>query len=642
VPAGIAPQLVAAFSACLAAAPADAQRAEQNVVTSADDAFGTSVGSQTIGLYSMTDARGFNPLQAGNLRIEGLYFDTPTQYLSPCLVRESTMRIGIAAQSYSFPSPTGIADIKLPVPADKSVVSGYASRGAFAESTALLEGQAPLSQQLFAFACAGIEKNFLRDAARRATNLHGTSVLRWQPTQHFSIVPFVALQVGSDREVVPAVYTDGVLPPPLFDVARLATQPFTSQGWRTTTLGTIVRYVPDAHWNVTLGVFRVIEQDPRTLNDEYLSVLPNRTADHVLDVTPAYNSASTSGELRIARQFGEAGHDRTLELAVRGRRSNRDYGGDVLADYGVIGIDSAPPIAPMPYVTGAISIDETRQLDAGILYEERWRGVGSLAVGLLRSNYQRTITDPGAVPQTDKAGPWLGSVRFAAAPAAGVTVYGSFVQGLEDAALAPITAVNRGQPPAATRTRQTDGGVRWAPTDRLSLVVGAFQIDKAYLNLDVASVYTTLGAVRHRGLETSITYAHEGLKLVAGGVLLRPKVERTVAEAGATGLVPLGPVPLTLTANLDYAPPRWRPWAASLQWNYLSARVVTSDDRFQLPTFTTVSAGMRYESTVGRHPLTVRLDAVNLMDARALRVTALEQLMPDLGRRFTLSIAVDD
>ena len=79
-----------------------------------------------------------------------------------------------------------------------------------------------------------------------------------------------------------------------------------------------------------------------------------------------------------------------------------------------------------------------------------------------------------------------------------------------------------------------------------------------------------------------------------------------------------------------------------MQWNYLSARVVTSDDRFQLPTFTTVSAGMRYESTVGRHPLTVRLDAVNLMDARALRVTALEQLMPDLGRRFTLSIAVDD
>jgi iron complex outermembrane receptor protein len=40
-----------------------------------DDALGTSVGRQTIGLYTPTSARGFNPIQAGNVRIEGLYFD---------------------------------------------------------------------------------------------------------------------------------------------------------------------------------------------------------------------------------------------------------------------------------------------------------------------------------------------------------------------------------------------------------------------------------------------------------------------------------------------------------------------------------------------------------------------------------------
>lgn len=47
-------------------------------MTSADDAFGTAVGLQNVGLYSETDARGFNPQQAGNLRIEGLYFDQQT------------------------------------------------------------------------------------------------------------------------------------------------------------------------------------------------------------------------------------------------------------------------------------------------------------------------------------------------------------------------------------------------------------------------------------------------------------------------------------------------------------------------------------------------------------------------------------
>ena len=66
-------------SMCLALpGTALAQRADENVVTAAQDAFGTSIGTQSVGLYSPEDARGFNPQQAGNLRIEGLYFDQQT------------------------------------------------------------------------------------------------------------------------------------------------------------------------------------------------------------------------------------------------------------------------------------------------------------------------------------------------------------------------------------------------------------------------------------------------------------------------------------------------------------------------------------------------------------------------------------
>ena len=34
------------------------------------DAFGTSIGSESIGLYSQQDARGFSPKDAGNFRID--------------------------------------------------------------------------------------------------------------------------------------------------------------------------------------------------------------------------------------------------------------------------------------------------------------------------------------------------------------------------------------------------------------------------------------------------------------------------------------------------------------------------------------------------------------------------------------------
>ena len=89
--------------------PAWAQRADENVLTSAQDAFGTTVGQESIGLYSANQARGFSPRQAGNSRIEGLFYQGPSIFgaLSRLLVGRTVLRVGISAQSYPFPSPTG-------------------------------------------------------------------------------------------------------------------------------------------------------------------------------------------------------------------------------------------------------------------------------------------------------------------------------------------------------------------------------------------------------------------------------------------------------------------------------------------------------------------------------------------------------
>ena len=44
-------------------------------MTSAGDAFGKTVGTEKIGIYNSDDIRGFYPIEAGNARMEGLYFD---------------------------------------------------------------------------------------------------------------------------------------------------------------------------------------------------------------------------------------------------------------------------------------------------------------------------------------------------------------------------------------------------------------------------------------------------------------------------------------------------------------------------------------------------------------------------------------
>jgi iron complex outermembrane receptor protein len=665
-------RVLAVLAACQLGLPAFAQRAGQNAVTEAEDAFGTSTGDQAIGLYSLTDARGFNPQQAGNLRIEGLYFDQPTMYLSQCMMSAMTMRIGIAAQSYSFPAPTGIADIKLATPEGRSGVSAVVNGGSYQESGVLVEGREQLSDHVSAFGCAAYNQNFIPDAALTAKNVSFTTVWRWRPAEHTEIRPFWSRFQGSDHQVLPVVYTDGVLPPPLFAQRHLASQPFTSQGWRSTTYGAILRQSFDSPWTLSAGLFRAIEQDPQTFIDEYLSVLPNRTALHELDVVPAADSVSTSGEVRLARRFGAGVHQRNLELMVRGRRADRDFGGDGIFDYPApVTLESPPSTVTAVYPTSPVSVDETRQVDVGAQFEERWKGVGAIGLGVLRSNYRRTLTLPPAQllpgeppPGPETAAPWLSSIRARVEATARLTIYGSFVQGLEDSALAPSTAVNRGEPPPATRSHQADTGVRYAPGERISLIVGLFDIRKSYFNnfLCPASgpipricaaypvsvpgsppveVYTGLGTVRHHGLEASVSYADRGVTLVAGGVQLKEHVDRVLPEAGATGYVTTGPVPLVLNVNLDLAPPAWAPWAASLEWRRLSARVADNNDRYWLPPLNTLTAGIRFESKARNHPLSLRLEEINVTNAEGLHLSQVGVVLPEFGRRFALTFALD-
>jgi len=56
-------------------APAEAQHTSDNPVASAEDAFGLTLGLESIGLYTPTSVRGFSRQVAGNVRIDGLYFD---------------------------------------------------------------------------------------------------------------------------------------------------------------------------------------------------------------------------------------------------------------------------------------------------------------------------------------------------------------------------------------------------------------------------------------------------------------------------------------------------------------------------------------------------------------------------------------
>jgi hypothetical protein len=132
-----------------------------------------------------------------------------------------------------------------------------------------------------------------------------------------------------------------------------------------------------------------------------------------------------------------------------------------------------------------------------------------------------------------------------------------------------------------------------------------------------------------------------GLTVVAGFVLLRPQVDLQVPELGGSGSVPIGPVPRTINVNVDYAPTKWRGWAATLQWTALSARTETNNDLYQLPPLNVLNVGIRYIRTFHAGKFLARLDVSNATNATGLTISSQYQVMPQLGRTYTFTLALD-
>jgi iron complex outermembrane recepter protein len=631
--------LLLALAGALAANPGRAERAGENAVTAATDAFGTVVGTQVIGLYSPTNARGFSPVQAENLRIEGFYFDQQSQSANPYLFSGSDMRVGIAAQSYAFPSPSGIADYRLRIPQNSAGASAVLIRGPLELLSAELDTQYPLVPEAVSI---GVNLGYAHDfdytyalsSLRRAISL----IARIEPRAGTEIIPFFGYIYNTERRETPFVYANGTDPMPFFQSQDLPTQEWTTWGWNQITAGVIARSVLSGSWSVRAGIFRSVDEHATNFNDLFLNLASDGTASHVLDVPPSQRAGSYSGDLRIVRASGEGPHRRELTFAFRARHVDREFGGDSITDLGTTSLHDFRVLPVPPLAFSAQSRDVVQQSGIGVNYSERWSGVGSLNIGLLRTDYSRVITSPGAPTDAQHSTEMLPTVSltFDATPIA--TFYGSYTRGLEDSLTAPASAANRGEPPPATPTWQADAGVRVSPGAKLKLLVGAFTIHKTYFGVDTANVYRSLGDISSRGIESSATLTDRGgLTVVAGAVWLRPEVQL----GGGGGSVPVGPVPRTINVNVDYSPANWNHWAASLQWTSLSSRVQTNDGAYDLAPLKTLNVGVRYGFGLFGGKCSIRFDAGNVTNAAGLTISPVYLLTPQLQRNYTLTLTAD-
>lgn len=597
------------------------ERANENAVRQAVDAFGVSIGREELGLYSSGDIRGFSPIAAGNARIDGLYFD---QFLRPITrIRQSTtIRVGLAAQGFIFPAPTGVVDYALRKPGNDFVASTIVSADHWGSVQAELDASIPLIEDRLALQAGAYFANQEFFNGTDAYSDNQGVALRWTPTPKITIMPFWTRSFVRRDEAGQIYVQSGASLP-----ARPPRRTYAGPDWAAYTgTGTLwggTAFVDlGSSTQLAAGFFHSAFDDQRSAANLAIDLQPDGSFDQLVFIDPPSRYSSDSGELRLTQSLAEGNRIHQLHVSLRGRDRFQRYDGSAQIDLGRRSFADLRDIPEPDLQFRQQSRDRIQQWTGGIAYELGWSGIGEFGLGLQYTDYQKAVDRPDTGDSDVTTTALLPYVTAAISATDKLVIYASFTEGLEESGVAPSFAVNRGLPAPAIRTKQIDGGVRYAITPQLKLILGAFSLEKPYFNIDANNRFTDLGTIRNQGVEVSFSGALTSrLDIVAGGVFLRPRVRGEEVEQGIVGDRPVGLSARNLTFNLDWRPTRDPLLTTDVRITHRSAVTATTDNLVRVPPLTLVDVGVRIPVSLGPLKANVRASLANLFDRQGFNLS---------------------
>jgi iron complex outermembrane recepter protein len=622
------------------AASADAQRTSENAVRSADDAFGTSIGNEDVGLYNGFDVRGFSPTRAGNIRIDGLYYDQVFAITSR--LRQSTaIRIGISAQGFPFPAPTGVVDYALRKPGDSRSLSAVTSIDTYGAGIVELDGVIPIVPGLSAGLGIGLYANEFENGTDSLQHIEGVS-LRWTPNASIEVMPFWSRSDIYDDEIGPVYVPAGTFLPPRPRARRYLGPQWAEYEGVASTYGAISRFTLAPSWQLRVGAFHSYFENT---NDHFVllsNLNQSGLGNYLVFADPPSKLKSSSGEARLTRQFVADTHSHQLHLSLRGRERRNRYDGGDLIDLGPNRINQ-PINAPEPVRSfGPQTRDAVSQQTLGLAYEGRWKEFGELSVGVQKTDYEKRTLQPGLAPSTTTADPWLFNIASAYYATPNVAFYGGYTRGLEESGVAPPNASNRNQALPAILTNQRDLGLRWSINPNIKLIAGLFDVRKPYFNLDANNRFALLGDVENKGVEMSLSGAiNDRLHVVAGAVLSHPRVTGEGVRLGRLGRLPVDQASRRGELNVDWRPLWQDGLSLDLTVSHTGRIVATRDNQVSIPAHTLLNLGARYAFRLHERPASLRFAMSNVFDTFGWELKGAGAFDVMDGRRATLRLVVD-
>jgi iron complex outermembrane receptor protein len=258
-----------------------------------------------------------------------------------------------------------------------------------------------------------------------------------------------------------------------------------------------------------------------------------------------------------------------------------------------------------------------------------------LLVGVRNADYTESSLDTGVVTFHDD--PTSISYGVIVKPRPWLSVYGTYIEGLESTPAAPMTAANAGAMLGATDSTQHEVGVKIAAKPGLLFQAAYFDIDHGSAFVNGANVYVLDGRARHRGTELSLTgEVTPNWSLYATGQLLDAKqisgADTVITRNPVTGAVTV--VPTIVGRKIENTPERTFSVASEYRFTtrlsgfsvnaaayYLSSRAVNAFNQAFIPGYTLFDLGVAYTGTFGGKDTTLRLTSQNVADTKYFAAT---------------------
>lgn len=222
-----------------------------------------------------------------------------------------------------------------------------------------------------------------------------------------------------------------------------------------------------------------------------------------------------------------------------------------------------------------------------------------------------------------------------------LTLFASYMQGLEAGATAPATAINPNEILPSAVSTQKEVGIRDSHIKGLSVSGSYFQITRANAVTDpVTKIFANSGDIDYKGVEATLSY--EFLRrwtFTAAGQWL--KAEQKTPDPTFNGFSPENTPGKLGNVSLSYRPP----WVAGLNLTVgataISSRFVNNQEQGTIPGYTLYTAGVGYITRMYGKRVAFQVNGDNLANKRYWNSVQTGTYGIGMDRSVKFSVRVD-